>query len=409
VGAPASDRTIVVAAFAAIAVFVLAWTLLHFGFYTHKQISDAGVYQRYGHHIANGQVPYRDFKLEYPPGALPVFALPGLVSPGPDGEHLTREFRRTFETLMWVCGALALCAMAFVLRELRASAVGVWSALLLAALAPLALGSVIVSRFDLWPAALTTGALAALVSSRMRVGHALLGLAASAKFYPGVLLPLAAAYVWRNRGRREALVCAAWALGVFAAVFLPFVVLAPGGVWHSVSVQLGRPLQVESLGAALLLAAHHLFGVGVTGETSHGSQNLDSTGADAVGIVSTVVQAAILIWIWTTFARGPATKELLVRASAAAVCTFIAFGKVFSPQFLIWLIPVVPLVRGRRGVWAGALFVAALVLTQIWFPFRYFRLSLDFEEWLSWVLLARDLAVVALSLLLVMSLRHRNA
>jgi glycosyl transferase family 87 len=409
VAEPASDRAIVVAAFAAVALFVLTWSLLHFGFYRHKTITDTGVYQRYGHDIAHGQLPYRDFKLEYPPGALPVFAVPGLISPGSDGEHLTRGFRRTFETIMWVCGAVALCAMAFILRELRAGVAATWAALLLAALAPLALGSVILSRFDLWPAALTTVALAALVGGRVRSGHALLGFAAAAKFYPGVLLPLALAYVWRRRSLREALSCLAWAVGVFAAVFLPFVALSPGGVWHSVSVQLGRPLQVESLGAGLLLAAHHLFGIGVTGETSHGSQNLAGSGADAVGIVTTVAQAAILIWIWVTFARGPATKELLVRASVACVCAFIAFGKVLSPQFLIWLIPVVPLVRGRRGVWASALLVAALVLTQIWFPFRYFRLSLDFEEWLSWVLLARDLALVALSVLLVASLRHRHA
>jgi hypothetical protein len=90
-----------------------------------------------------------------------------------------------------------------------------------------------------------------------------------------------------------------------------------------------------------------------------------------------------------------------VRASAAAVCAFVAFGKVLSPQFLIWLIPVVPLVRGRRALWAGALLLAALVLTQVWFPFRYFRLALDFEAGLSWVLLARDLVLVALAVLLV--------
>jgi hypothetical protein len=48
----------------------------------------------------------------------------------------------------------------------------------------------------------------------------------------------------------------------------------------------------------------------------------------------------------------------------------------------------------------------ALVLTQIWFPFRYFRLALDFETGLSWVLLARDLVLVALALLFATSLRR---
>ncbi len=391
------ERTIAVAAFAAVALFVGTWTLLHHGFYRHRQILDTPVYQRYGNEIAHGKVPYRDFALEYPPGALPIFALPGLAQPG-QGQDVKPGFRRTFETLMWICGAAALCAMALVLRELRGA---VWTPLLFAALAPLALGSVILSRFDLWPAALAAGATAALVGGRFRIGHALLGVGAAAKFYPAVFLPLTFAYTWKRRGRREAFVALGLAAGVFAAIFLPFVILAPGGVWHSVSVQLGRPLQVESLGAALLIAAHHLFGLGVTAETSHGSQNLAGTAAGVVGVVSTVVQACVLVWIWITFARGPATAAALVRASAAAVCAFVAFGKVLSPQFLIWLIPVVPLVRGRRGLWAGALLLAALVLTQVWFPFRYFRLALHFEAGLSWVLLARDLLLVSLALALV--------
>jgi glycosyl transferase family 87 len=399
---PRPDRTVAVAAFAAVALFVGTWTLLHYGFYTHKQIVDTPVYQYYGNQIARGKVPYLDFQLEYPPGALPMFAIPGLASPGHD-QDVKPGFRRTFETLMWTCGAVALLAMALTLRVLGG---GAWAPLIFAALAPLALGTVILSRFDLWPAALAASAIAALVSSRFRLGHALLGLGAAAKFYPGVLLPLAVAYTWKRRGRREALLSLALSAGVFLLIFLPFVILAPGGVWHSVSVQLERPLQVESLGAAVLLVAHHVFGFGLSGETSHGSQNVAGTAADVVGIVSTIVQAGVLVWIWTSFARGPASTVAFVRASAAAVCAFVAFGKVLSPQFLIWLIPVVPLVRGRRGLWASALLLAALVLTQYWFPFRYFRLALGFESGLSWVLLARDLVLAALALLLATSLRR---
>jgi hypothetical protein len=405
---PASDRSVTAAAFAAIALFVVSWTVLHVGFYKNKQIIDTPVYQHYGNLIADGKVPYRDFDVEYPPGALPIFALPGLAKHGHD-QQVSAGFRRAFETLMWMCGALALGAMAVVLRQLRRSNVEVWLPLLFAALAPLLLGSVILSRFDLWPAAIVAAALAALVSGRLRTGHMLLGLGVTAKIYPAVFVPLGVAYVWKRAGRREALTCLALALGVVAAVFLPFVFLSPGGVWHSISVQLSRPLQVESLGAALLLVSHHVFGFGLAGETSHGSQNVAGTAAAVLAVVTSIVQVAVLLWIWLAFARGAGTREALVRSTAAALCAFVALGKVLSPQFLIWLIPIVPLVRGRRGLGGSALLAAALVLTQVWFPFRYFRLALHFEGGVSWVLLARDLVLVALTLLLTFTLRRRAA
>jgi hypothetical protein len=406
--APASERSVVAAAFAAIALFVVSWTLLHVGFYKNKQLIDTPVYQRYGNAIAEGKIPYRDFKLEYPPGALPVFALPGLAQPG-SGQQVSTGFRRTFETIMWMCGAAALASMAVVLRVLRRSTANVWASLCFAATAPLLLGSVILSRFDLWPAAIVAAALAALVSGRVRLGHALIGLGITAKLYPAALIPLGVAYVWRRSGRREALTCLGLLLAVVAAVFAPFVILSPGGVWESLSVQLSRPLQVESLGASFLLVGHHVFGLDVTGVTSHGSQNLGGSAAAALAVASTVVQAAVLLWIWTSFARGSGSREALVRSTAGTLCAFVAFGKVLSPQFPIWLLAIVPLVRGRRGLVATALLGLALVLTQTWFPFRYFRLALDFEAGLSWVLLARDLTLVALVTVLTVGWRRTVA
>ena len=92
-----------------------------------------------------------------------------------------------------------------------------------------------------------------------------------------------------------------------------------------------------------------------------------------------------------------------MRGSAAAVVAFVALGKVLSPQYLIWLLPLVPLVGGRRGIRAVALLAVACVLTQLWFPFRYWQLvaplitpGAEPDALASWLVLARDLVLLAL-------------
>ena len=131
-------------------------------------------------------------------------------------------------------------------------------------------------------------------------------------------------------------------------------------------------------------------------ESSHGSQNLAGSLPHALGTVSTVLLVVALPAIWLAAARGPATPERLVRYSAASLVAFVALSKVLSPQFLIWLIPIVPLVRGRRGLVASALLGLALLLTQLWFPIRYWDLVLQFAAFPSWAVLARDLVLLAL-------------
>ncbi|MDQ3875220.1 MAG: hypothetical protein M3322_06670, partial [Actinomycetota bacterium] len=45
---------------------------------------------------------------------------------------------------------------------------------------------------------------------------------------------------------------------------------------------------------------------------------------------------------------------------------------------------------------AGALFGGALVLTQLWFPSRYWDYALEFDPAASWLVLARDVLLIAL-------------
>src|SRR2546430_12353397 len=65
----------------------------------------------------------------------------------------------------------------------------------------------------------------------------------------------------------------------------------------------------SSLGAAVLVASHHLFGTGITMVSSHGSQNLGGPAANAIGAVQSVLQVAALVGIWFAFARRRADAE----------------------------------------------------------------------------------------------------
>jgi hypothetical protein len=95
-------------------------------------------------------------------------------------------------------------------------------------------------------------------------------------------------------------------------------------------------------------------------------------------------------------------------AAAAAVTVLLAFGKVLSPQYLIWLLPLVVVVEPRVRRLAVGLLVAACALTQSWYPRRAYELAVHFHQPESWLLLARDLVLVALALVLMVSLAGRS-
>jgi hypothetical protein len=370
-----------------------SWAALHLPPFEGYQIVDTPVYQEYGEAIAAGEVPYRDFELEYPPAALPVFWLPTL---GPEEHYAT-----IFELLMLACAAGALGFVLLALSALGAPPGRLLAAAVAVGVFPLALGTVVLTRFDLWPAALAAAALAALLAGRSRLALGVLALAVAAKIYPLVLLPPALLFLWRRRGSGEAAICLGVFVGVLALVVAPFAAVAPEGLLDSLDRQLGRPLQIESLGASFLLAGKQLGLYEPTVVSTHGSQNLAGGLPDALATAQTVLQAVALLAVWALAARGPLTPARLAAASAASVVAFVAFGKVLSPQFLIWLVPLVPLVAGRVGVSAAAFLGAALVTTHLWFPRGYWDMVA--LEWEGWLVLARNLVLVALAVVLVVA------
>jgi uncharacterized membrane protein len=379
------------------ALMVVSFALLtHVGFWKHGQRVDTGYYLDYGTRVVHGQVPYRDFSLEYPPAALPVFILPALGHPKTE-----TAYRFPFEWLMAACAVATLVLVDVTLRALGSSDRARLAVLAIIGISPLLLGPVVLTRYDFWPALLSVAAVAAYVRDRSLLGGALLGIAVAAKVYPAAMAPVAVAFVWQRHGRTPALRSLAAIAAAFAVCVVPFLVLAPRGTLHPFGLELHRPLEVESIGGALLLAAHHLFGLRLGLLLTYRSSGLGGASGTLVGAVSTLVELGALLWIWISCARSRLGPSGFVTGAVAAVTVIVAFGKVFSPQYLIWLVPLVALVDpGVRGVAIGLL-VAACALTQSWYPRHADALLVYFRSPESWALLLRDLIVVALAVLLV--------
>ena len=370
----------------AVVVLLLAWACLDHWFYAHGRIVDTPFYQGYGLAIRNGEVPYRDVAVDYPPGALPVFLAPTYFGQ----PTWIVDYDRWFSRLMALCGVALLAFVALARPPGRGLA--------LLALTPLLLGSLVLSRFDLWPAALAAAGIAALLADRHRLGWLALALAFTAKLYPVVLLPLAAVWTFRRRGGRELGRCAAVFTVAVAAVFAPFAAVAPHGLWRSLWGQVSRPLQVETLAASFLTTFGH-----PADEVSHNSVGI--VGHGGVAAATTAVELAVLVALWVAFARGPAERERFLRYTAACVCAFVTFGKVLSPQYLIWLVPLVALVGGVRGRVAVTLLVAAMVTTQFWFSAPRYEAYIQGYRYAGLVLL-RDLLLVALLAVLALPARR---
>lgn len=346
--------------------------------------ADVNHYHEFAEKMRDGQLPYDDFTMEYPPFALPVFLLPIAFGDA--------AYTPVFKAMMAACGLLTLAVVAALLVARRASAGHYTLALLVVALSPLLLGHVYLNRYDPWAALLGVLALGALLHGRGRVAGAFFALGVAAKVFLAAALPVAAIRRWRTAGRREAIRDGALFVAASLVVFGPFAVIAFGGLGFSFYLQATRLLELQSLGGSLLLLADE---AGVYDTTIVAGLSVDLGGAvpDVVAALSTTLSVLAVVAVLIAYVRGPEEEERLILAFAGVVVAFVTFSKVISPQFLTWLVPLVPLVAGRRGLAATGLLVPVLFLTQI---VQHGFEGLAYEPWVVGPLLLRNALLVAL-------------
>ena len=391
-------RYATIVALAGVVLFVVCSLLAQGGPLAKGSFGDVYEYQKYQQHMSAGLWPYRNFFDEYPPLAQPLFWFVGLL-PG--------TFVHAWRWTMVVFGAGSLVLLVATLASIGASRSRIAIAAVTIGVTPLLLGQSIFDEFDFWPAFLAAAALLALVRRREALGYVLLALAVAAKTYPVVFLAPALMASWERGGRAFVKRGVVWFLGALVVVHLPFAIVGPGGLRFSYWIQLKRGLEVESLGGGALLVLNRLGLIHVHLVSAPPGQTEVAGGlAHGLAAVTTLVSLGALVFVYVLYWRR--RREPMVIAWAASVLGFVAFAKSFSPQYVDWLIPLVP----AAGAIASVLLLVVVRLTHS--ELMRFLHTPDFQSThyahvLTWWVAVRDLLVVALYALLVVLLRRLPA
>jgi Glycosyltransferase family 87 len=342
--------------------------------------------------------PYRS--VEYPPLAVTFMTIPTWLTDALFDEEFPTgrqpRYAQAYQWLMVGCDGAVLLLVVFLVRRLfpAATTFEQLERCLVYVVCTWPLYAVLYTRLDLGVALLVTAALALLVSRcHWWLSMAVLAVAIHFKLMPAVLAPLwliaslpvaALSGSWRGLFRGIA-VRAAVLTGFGLALLAPYYLQHGPAIFEFLDYHKDRGIEIESTWATLMLVSREL-GLDWVVYHSHGSVNVWSPWAPLLIAVATPALAGLLatatgLFVAVVWRRRPERDTVgltIAQAWPRCVAGFtlllllisIAVNKVFSPQYLLWVLPLVPLVDfrplGRRLFFAATL--AMCFLTMWIFP-----------------------------------------
>jgi hypothetical protein len=384
----------------------------------HLPVGDVGLYYRYALLFWTQAPRLHALPLEYPPLAIVPFSLTLVPR--------VTDYYALFAGWMGVLAVLGY--LGFVRYSTRHRALVYTLYLAVGATGTL------LARFDLVPALLTLAALWAAQRRHFSGAYLLLAAGTLTKLYPVVLLPVVliadaraapeeaqppppdgqihkrrarpmwltwgAGSPWLDllprwrwpavaRAARGAALC----LGVVAAGFGCAAALNRGSAFSSFAYLGARPVQVESIPASVLWLGT-LLGIPAGPNFSFSSLNYIGPLDIVVKPLAALSLLALCCLVYARQARGRLSVE---QAFLAVLCIVIVTNKVLSPQYLIWVLPVVAAVEGFDAIW-----LAVCVLTTVIYPILYltqptFATVTETRAFLP-IVAARNLLLIAITI-----------
>ncbi len=382
-----------VAVVAHVVLFVATGLLIKYGI--HPDLGAASwsyrIYYDYASQAMHGQVPYRDYLVEYPILTFPLFLFPRLFAPDFPGYCIVFGV----EMLLFDVAAIVLIARHVEETEGTEQVAGklAWYTVFCTSLAPLVVG-----RFELAPMVFAFAAARWWFAGRYVLGGLTAGLGTLLKVFPGLVA--APALVWelarlRISGARGTLAFLATLTVGGAGWFL----LGGSNVLESFRYHAERGLGIESLYAGALLARGKLAGIAVPWVIEHKAVHLVPEWGSRPAALAAPLEAAALLLVLIQFRRRGLAEG--VRYAGAAVLASLVTAKVLSPQYLIWLFPFVTVLGGWTGGRARWLFLLVCLTTALIYPGPAFAQLLDNQGTAIFLLNFRNFLLLVLLALLI--------
>ncbi len=349
------------------------------------------------------RLPYRDITFEYPP----LFALFLIVI-----RLLSQDYLTFTHILAWILGSFYMASLWIlykIWKELPENQRFSWNYILgLSLLSILALGQLFVTRLDVIPSFLYLIAIYSFMKEKYFPSCIWIVLGIFTKGYSLLLAPLFGICLLIQKKYRPLLLSIFFIIFSFVGISLLLSQLTNGHYWDSYRFHASRGIQIESFYASIpyffyITKLSHIFIY-----MSNGCVNIrfpfTYSLLSASKYLPLLVFGIFYLVFWKKSPKenqAPLNKAWLLNSSLMLVFCFLVTFKVLSPQFLIWLIPLIflnPMMRKRSF---QVLWMSTLILTQVIYPNFYWMLSDDVTREGVILILSRNILLLGVFLLLL--------
>ena len=459
--------------FAGIIAFFIYYVYEYTGFSSAN--TSVYLYMTYGANVTAGLIPYHDFFIEYPPLSLVFFTVPAFFVNNFTGTYQTDyiPYANAYTALVYIFCLAGTAVAGLCGRKYGRSPIllmFVFTACLCA------IGPIVPKWYDIFATIPVIAAVYTYFSEHRNIAWFLLALATLTKLYPILLAPVflipylvdmmphlsesRRVRTGKNKVRKSAgdiaadkqaftdsLKKAVIGFSIFVltglAVCLPLMICDYSGFMSFLEYHSDRGVQIESLLASFVFLGHD-YGVEAFAKLplalDYGSVNIHNDTVSSLGKCLTPLMIIVLALIYglflrevirrsekggrfitsSEFIRNPENARLFAMTCFLAITAFIIVGKIFSPQYIIWLFPFVSLafLSGNAvGKSAGitkesilafllfALFIVIALMTFYIFPTHYTDLYI-YESTIIHILFIRNICVIAAGIIAALLCRR---